>query len=96
MALRGGSGPQLAGAPPRVNYPAECFLPIRTLKYGGERVIDFSNPLTVKLERARAYQWVAGQEKDTGRAEMDFADWWDWPWSRKSSTSTTAGSLDAG
>jgi hypothetical protein len=53
---------------------------VRTTKYGGERVIDFSNPLTIKLERERAFQWVAGHEKDTGRAEMDFADWWDkWP-----------------
>jgi hypothetical protein len=43
-------------------------------------VIDFSNPLTVKLERERILQWVKGQEKSTGRAEMDFADWWDvWP-----------------
>jgi len=75
-----GMGGSTQGRPSRVNYPAECFLPIRTVKYGGERVIDFSNPLTVKLERERAYQWVSGQEKDTGRAEMDFADWWDkWP-----------------
>jgi hypothetical protein len=34
----------------------------------------------VKLERERILQWVKGQEKNTGRAEMDFADWWDvWP-----------------
>ena len=46
----------------------------------GIRVIDFSNPLTMKLERERAFQWVVGHEKETGRAEMDFADWWDkWP-----------------
>jgi hypothetical protein len=46
----------------------------------GNRVIDFSNPLTIKLERERAFQWVVGGEKDTGRAEMDFAEWWDkWP-----------------
>jgi hypothetical protein len=75
-----GSGGGTQGRPSRVNYPAECFLPIRTVKYAGERVIDFSNPLTVKLERERILQWVAGQEKNTGRAEMDFADWWDkWP-----------------
>jgi hypothetical protein len=75
-----GSGGSTQGRPSRVKYPAECFLPIRTVKYDGERVIDFSNPLTVKLERERAYQWVAGHEKETGRAEMDFADWWDkWP-----------------
>jgi hypothetical protein len=50
------------------------------VKYGGERVIDFSNPLTVKLERERIAEWLKGQEKSTGRAEMDFADWWDkWP-----------------
>ena len=64
----------------RVNYPPECFLPIRTVKYGGERVIDFSNPLTIKLERERAFQAMTGHEKETGRVEMDFADWWDkWP-----------------
>ena len=46
----------------------------------GTRVIDFSNPLTIKLEHDRAFQWVVGHEKETGRAEMDFADWWDkWP-----------------
>ncbi|HZL77587.1 MAG TPA: hypothetical protein VFC17_01955 [Candidatus Limnocylindrales bacterium] len=64
----------------RVNYPAECFLPIRTVKYGGERVIDFSNPQTVKLEHDRAFEWAANGSNDTGRAEMDFSDWWDkWP-----------------
>jgi hypothetical protein len=64
----------------RVNYPPECFLPIRTVKYGGEKVIDFSNPLTIKLERERATQAMTGREKETGRVEMDFSDWWDkWP-----------------
>jgi hypothetical protein len=64
----------------RVNYPPECYLPIRTVKYGGEKVIDFSNPLTIKLERERAIQAMTGREKETGRVEMDFADWWDkWP-----------------
>jgi hypothetical protein len=75
-----GSGGSTQGRPARVNYPAECYLPIHTVKYDGERVIDFSNPLSVKLERARAFKWVEGHEKETGRAEMDFADWWDkWP-----------------
>jgi hypothetical protein len=75
-----GSGGGTQGRPSRVSYPAECFLPIHTVKYDGERVIDFSNPLTIKLERERILKWVAGQEKNTGRAEMDFADWWDaWP-----------------
>jgi len=75
-----GSGGSTQGRPSRVKYPAECFLPIHTVKYDGERVIDFSNPLTVKLEHERAFQWVVGHENETGRAEMDFADWWDkWP-----------------
>ena len=75
-----GSGGSTQGRPSRVRFPAECFLPIRTVKYDGERVIDFSNPLTVTLERERVMKWVAGHEKETGRAEMDFADWWDkWP-----------------
>lgn len=66
--------------PPRTNYPAECYLPIRTVKFGGERVIDFSNPLSVKLERERALTTFKGQEGMTGRSEMDFSDWWDkWP-----------------
>ena len=72
-----GSGGSTQGWPARVNYPAECYLPIRTVKYDGERVIDFSNPLAVKLERERAFKWVEGHEKETGRTEMDFADWWD-------------------
>jgi hypothetical protein len=75
-----GMGGGTQGRPSRVNYPDECYLPVHTVKYDGERVIDFSNPLTVKLERERILKWVTGQEKDTGRAEMDFADWWDkWP-----------------
>ena len=75
-----GSGGSTQGRPSRVKYPAECFLPIHTVKYDGERVIDFSNPLTVKLERERAFKWVEGHEKETGRSEMDFADWWEkWP-----------------
>jgi hypothetical protein len=62
------------------NYPAECYLDIRTPRYGGERVIDFSNPLSIKLERERAFAGVVGHEKETGRMEMDFADYWDkWP-----------------
>ena len=75
-----GMGGGTQGRPARVNYPPECYLPVHTVKYAGERVIDFSNPLTVKLERERIAQWLTGQEKNTGRAEMDFADWWDkWP-----------------
>ncbi|NQU87950.1 MAG: hypothetical protein HQ541_19550 [Mariniphaga sp.] len=64
----------------RTSYPDECYLPIRTVKFGGEKVIDFSNPLTVKLERERAFETLAGKKELTGRAEMDFSDWWDkWP-----------------
>jgi hypothetical protein len=75
-----GMGGGTQGRPARVNYPPECYLPVHTVKYQGERIIDFSNPLTVKLERERIAQWLTGQEKSTGRAEMDFADWWDkWP-----------------
>ena len=75
--------PPTAAGPGRTRYPAECYLPVHGRYYGptmATRVIDFSNPLTIKLERERAFQWVAGHEKETGRAEMDFADWWDkWP-----------------
>ena len=75
-----GMGGSTQGRPSRINYPAECYLPVHTVKYDGERIIDFSNPLTVTLERERILQWVSGQENNTGRAEMDFADWWDkWP-----------------
>ena len=75
-----GSGGGTQGRPARMNYPAECYLPVHTPKYGGERVIDFSNPLAVKLERERAFAWASDHPDQTGRAEMDFADWWDkWP-----------------
>ncbi|MGA2691095.1 MAG: hypothetical protein ABSF76_01915 [Opitutaceae bacterium] len=75
-----GSGGSTQGRPSRVNYPKECYLPIHTPKYEGERVIDFSNPLTVRLERERAFRSMVGHEGETGRVEMDFADWWDkWP-----------------
>jgi hypothetical protein len=75
-----GSGGSTQGRPSRVNYPDECFLPIHTPKYRGERVIDFSNPLTIKLERERAFAWAENNPREASRAEMDFADWWDkWP-----------------
>ena len=50
-----GMGGGTQGRPARVNYPAECYLPVHTVRYDGERVIDFSNPLTVQLERERAF-----------------------------------------
>ena len=82
-ALAGSGGAASRRRPGRTSYPDECYLPIHARYYGmtmGTRVIDFSNPLTIKLERERAFQWVVGHEKETGRAEMDFADWWDkWP-----------------
>ena len=53
-----GSGGGTQGRPARINYPAECYLPVHTPKYDGERVIDFSNPLAVKLERERAFAWA--------------------------------------
>lgn len=75
-----GSGGGVHGRAYSIKYPAECFLPIRTPKYDGERVIDFSNPLTIQLEDDRAYQWASTNSNETSRAEMDFADWWDkWP-----------------
>lgn len=78
--VRGLGGGVRGERPTVTNYPAECYLPIQTPQYGGERVIDFSNPLTVKLERERAFRTVTGHEKETGRMEDDFADWWDkWP-----------------
>jgi len=75
-----GYGGSIRGRSPRLNYPAECYLPIRTPIYRGERVIDFSNPLTIKLERERAFNGVIGHEKQTGRVEMDYTEHWDkWP-----------------
>jgi hypothetical protein len=66
------------GGFPAANYPAECYLPMPGSS--GQRVIDFSNPLTIKLERERAFQEMAGHEKETGRVEMDYATGWDkWP-----------------
>jgi len=74
-----GGGGSTQGRPYRQNnFPADCFLPIQTVKYGGEKVIDFSNPKTIQIEHDRAFAW--GATGGTGRAEMDFADWWDkWP-----------------
>jgi len=49
--------PASAGGPGRTRYPDECYLPLHGQYYGmimSTRVIDFSNPLTVKLERERA------------------------------------------
>ena len=75
-----GMGGGTQGRPSRVNYPPDCYLPVHTVRYDGERVVDFSNPRTVQLERERIAKWITGQENNTGRAEMDFADWWDkWP-----------------
>jgi hypothetical protein len=75
-----GAGGGTQGRPSRVNYPADCYLPVHTVRYDGERVIDFSNPKAIQLEHDRAFAWVVGHEGETGRAEMDFADWWDkWP-----------------
>jgi hypothetical protein len=71
-----GGGGSTQGRPYRQNnFPADCFLPIQTVKYGGEKVIDFSNPKTIQIEHDRAFAW--GATGGTGRAEMDFADWWD-------------------
>jgi hypothetical protein len=75
-----GAGGGVRSRPSRVNYAPQCYLPVRTAKYNGERVIDFSNPLTVKLERERAEKWASDDAGHTGAAEMDFADYWDkWP-----------------
>jgi len=75
-----GLGGTIRGSPPRLNYPAECYLPIHTNKYLGDKVVDFSNPLTIKLERERAFQNAAGNENATGTMEMDYVDDWDkWP-----------------
>jgi hypothetical protein len=75
-----GLGGSIRGSAPRQNYPAECYLPVHTQKYLGDRVIDFSNPLTIKLERERAFQSVVGNENATGTIEMDYVDGWDkWP-----------------
>ena len=73
-------GGKMMDSPNHAGFPAECFLPINTVKYGNKRVIDFSNPLTVKVEHERALKWVAGNERKTGMTEIDFADYWDsWP-----------------
>ena len=56
------------------------ILPFTPSRYAGEKVIDFSNPDAIQLEHDRAFAWASNQSDTTGRAEMDFADWWDkWP-----------------
>ena len=75
-----GSGGAVRGRPNRINYPAECYLPFPTPRFGGERVIDFSNPSTILLEQERANKWASTDPHHTGSSDMDFADWWDkWP-----------------
>jgi hypothetical protein len=75
-----GMGGGTQGRAARINYDADLYLPIHTVRYAGERVIDFSNPKAVQLEHDRAFAWATNQPDATGRAEMDFADWWDkWP-----------------
>jgi hypothetical protein len=75
-----GSGGAVNGRPNRTNLAPECYLPVGTPKYHGERVLDLSNPVAQKQERDRAFQWAATDSHKTGAAEMDFADYWDkWP-----------------
>ena len=75
-----GSGGSIHGIPYVAKYPKECFLPISTPRYEGEAVVDFSNPLTIKLEHDRAFEWASTDSNEIKWAEMDFADWWDkWP-----------------
>ena len=75
-----GLGGSIRGSAPRQNYPAECYLPVHTQNYLGDRVIEFSNPLTITLERERAFQSVVANENATGTSEMDYVDGWDkWP-----------------
>ena len=75
-----GSGGAVNGRPNRTNLAPECYLPVGTPKYHGERVLDLSNPVAQKQEHDRAFQWAAINPGKTGGAEMDFADYWDkWP-----------------
>lgn len=75
-----GCGGAVRGRERQINYPAECYLPLKTPHYGGERVIDFSNPLTVRLEQERATKWAKTDPSRTGEVETDFSGWWDkWP-----------------
>jgi len=75
-----GMGGGTQGRASRVGYPAGDYLPVHTVRYAGEKVIDFSNPDAIQREHDRAFAWASNQPGTTGRAEMDFADWWDkWP-----------------
>ena len=75
-----GMGGGTQGRASRISYPATNYLPVHTVRYAGERVIDFSNPDAIQREHDRAFAWATNQPDTTGRAEMDFADWWDkWP-----------------
>lgn len=68
-------------------YPAKCYLPVLiTWPFGnprennGGRVLDFSNPLTVKLERERVFETFADMPDKVHWAHLDYADMWDkWP-----------------
>jgi len=75
-----GSGGAVHRVPNHINYPAECYLPIGLPRYESERVIDFSNPVTIKLENERAVKWASADPKGAGWCQTDFSDYWDkWP-----------------
>jgi len=75
-----GSGGAVHRVPNRINFPAECYLPIGTPRYESERVIDFSNPVAIKLENERAVKWASTDSQRAGWCSTDFSDYWDkWP-----------------
>jgi len=70
-----------------LEYPEKCYLPVLiTWPFGnprennGGRVLDFSNPLTMKLERERVFRTFGGMPGKVHWAHLDYADMWDkWP-----------------
>ena len=71
----GGKGDYSRGT----NYPDECYLPVK-VPWGNGKVLDFSNPVAAAMERERARQVLAWNEKKVNWSHLDFAQDWDkWP-----------------
>jgi hypothetical protein len=71
----GGRGDYSSGT----SFPEACYLHLK-VPWGSNEVLDFSNPLSVKMERERVAKALKGNEKKINMGGLDFAQDWDkWP-----------------
>jgi len=83
LYYQGGQGLYFKG----VEFPKECYLPVLITwpfnegrENNGGRVLDFSNPLTVKTERERVFKTFESMPGRVHCGSFDYADMWDkWP-----------------